>query len=103
MKSELKRLAILRAEGQSRLNDGLDMNWELTIRDKSKGSTDAPFWNEVAKELLRLRMELEAAHAGFGMAHDALEKKCYDEAMLHCGYHHAKTWKALLPNVKYTP
>ena len=45
---------------------------------------------------------LEGAHAGFGMAYEALEKHRYDEAMLHCGHHHAQTWKALTPNVKVT-
>ena len=49
-------------------------------------------------ECLRLRLALEGAHAGFGMAYEALEKQRYDEAMLHCGHHHAQTWKALLPN-----
>jgi len=44
-----------------------------------------------------LRLELESAHAGFGLTYDALEKNNYEEAMLHCGFHHAKTWKALLP------
>jgi hypothetical protein len=70
------------------------------MRDKAQGSTDAPFWNAAANEMLRLRLALEDAHAGFDLAHDALEKGCYDEAMLHCGHHHAQTWEALLPNVE---
>lgn len=78
------------------------MNWEQAMRDKAQGNTDAAFWNAAAAEMLRLRLELESAHAGFGLACDALEKQCHDEAMLHCGHHHARTWKALLPNVDFS-
>jgi hypothetical protein len=47
-----------------------------------------------------MRLALEAAHAGIGMAYEALEKEDYDKAMLHLGHHHARTCKALMPNAK---
>lgn len=54
---------------------------------------------ECLDEIERLREALQNAHAGFDLAYDALEKGCYDEAMLHCGHHHAQSGKALLtPN-----
>lgn len=68
------------------------------MRDKAQGSTDAAFWKSAAAEMLRLRLELESAHAGFGLAYQALEKNCTGEAMRHCAYHHKRTWNALLPN-----
>ena len=49
-------------------------------------------------ECTRLRLVLEGALVGFRHAYDALERNCYDEAMLHCGYHQAQVWKALLPD-----
>ena len=76
------------------------MNWELEMREKARGTTDAAFWNAAANEMLRLRLALESAHAGFGLAYAALEKGGNDEAMLHCGHHHAQTWKSLVPNAE---
>ena len=51
-------------------------------------------------ECLRLRLALEGAHSGFGMAYEALKAQLYDEAMLHCGQHHKQTWEALLPHTE---
>ena len=60
----------------------------------------AEYCHQAADEIERLRMALHDAGVGFDLAYGALEKGCYDEAMLHCGHHHAQTAKAMRPNVE---
>ena len=60
----------------------------------------AEYCHRAADEIERLRRALHDAGVGFDLAYDALEKGCYDEAMLHCGHHHAQTAKAMRPNWK---
>lgn len=61
----------------------------------TKWATWLTCYAEGEKEIARLREALQNAHSGFDLAYDALEKGCYDEAMLHCGHHHAQSGKAL--------
>ena len=46
-------------------------------------------------ELSKKIVALNNAKTGFELAYDALEKKLYDEAMLHCGHHFAQIEKVL--------
>lgn len=60
-------------------------------------SLDGKGQNQVT-EIQTLRNALEAAHAGFGLARDALKNGGIDEALLHCRHHHEGTWNALALN-----
>ena len=52
----------------------------------TKWSTWLTGYAESSKEVDRLRKALQETHTGFNLIYDALEKKLYDEAMLHCGH-----------------
>ena len=62
---------------------------------KSSGQTLTDKLTTAQAEAARLREALIYVSLGLSLAYDAVEKMCYDEAMLHIGHHSAKAREAL--------
>lgn len=94
--SDAKRLESLRRDLRELSANGRTSNLRALAIDSLNWIEDREQVAAEADERIeRLVKALQYAQGGLSLAYDAMSKKCYVEALLHCGHHEARIAAAL--------